>query len=121
MNLTTPTDHAGAYEWAAVLLAHGFIGLALVAVVAVLLDAAEWITDTGRTAWVAVVLCYALLWEGAVQRYGAGLGDAATDTAAVALGGAVGLLAWSRQGVALAVALVALCGLLWRGIRGRAK
>ena len=119
MDLTTPTDHAGAYEWAAVLLAHGLIGLALVAIVAALMDATDMINDAGRTAWVAVALGYALMWEGAVQRLGAGLGDAAVDSAAVALGGALGLLAWHRNGMGIAVTMTMFAAFAWNGIRRR--
>jgi len=114
-----PEDHLDAYTWLVVLIAHAGLGLALVAVLAAVLDATEWITDAGRTAWVAVTMCYAALWEGLWQRIGAGWADAAVDSAAVALGGAVGVLAWSRHGVGLAAALLTLAGLAWAGVRGR--
>ena len=41
MDLLTPTNHAGAYEWASVYLAHFAIGLFLTAIVAALLDAID--------------------------------------------------------------------------------
>lgn len=112
MNLTTPEAQAGAYEWAAVLLAHGFIGLALVAVVA-------WATGRPMLAWFAVVAVYLLLWEVMVQRVGAGWDDALTDTFAVAAGALAGVSAWARRGWALAVSLAAMAGVLVLGVRGR--
>ena len=50
MNLTTPTDHSGAYEWAAVYLAHMALGVALVAVIAAALSLCIW----RQGAWAAV-------------------------------------------------------------------
>lgn len=93
MTLTTPTDHAGAYEWAAVYLAHMALGVALVAVIAAALSLVMW----RQGAWAAVIVsvAYGALWEGAVQRLGAGLLDAAVDWSAVTLGAAVGYVAWS--------------------------
>ena len=118
MGLTIPTDHADPYLWLVVLLAHAAVGLALVAVLAALLDALG--RASGLGAWLVVTLGYALAWEGAVQRLGAGLADAAIDSAAVALGGLIGLLAWRRHGTGLTVALVLLAGIAARGV-GRRK
>ena len=92
MNLTTPTDHAGAYEWAAVYLAHMALGVALVAVIAASLSLVLW----RQGAWAAVIasVAYGALWELAVQRLGAGVADAAVDWSAVTLGASVGYAAW---------------------------
>jgi len=123
LGLTIPEAQAGAYEWAAVLLAHGLIGLALVAVVAAAL---EWLTgdhidDLGLLSWLAVVVCYAVIWEGAVQAFGAGPMDAAVDTFAVACGGFLGLSAWMRRGVLMAVGIAAFSAVAFAGIWRRKK
>lgn len=120
LDLLTPEAHAGAYEWAAVLLAHFTVGLVLVAAVAALLN---WLSgdDLGPMhgpALVIVVLVYFFFWEGLGQRYAAGLPDAAIDTFAVAMGGLVGISAWLRKGGAvlaaiIATAIVAVAG-IWR-------
>jgi hypothetical protein len=121
MDLLTPTDHAGAYEWASVFLAHMAIGLGLVALVSAVLDwiAGDWIDGTGEVAALIVSVVYLVAWEGFVQGYGAGLMDAAVDTLAIASGGLLGLFLWRRAGVK-AAGVLALAGLaLWRGVRGR--
>jgi len=120
MNLTTPTDHASAYEWASVLLAHGFVGLALVALVAWLLDriAGEWIDAVPVLAFWIVSGLYFAGWEGIVQGFGAGLTDALVDSFAVMAGGLIGLSAWARQGggvaASLALTAIVLVGGIWR-------
>jgi hypothetical protein len=119
--LLTATDHAGWYEWASVYLAHAFIGLFLVALVAAVLDwwAGDWIDGIGVVALVMVTALYGLVWETGVQGLAAGVPDAALDTAAVALGGLAGASAWARNGMTLAGALVASAGLLVAGIARR--
>ena len=121
MDLLTPTNHAGAYEWAAVLFAHATVGLGLVAIVAALLDwyGGDWISPAGPMALVLVVIGYALAWEGIIQSFGAGYGDAAVDTFAVFMGGLLGVSAWGRRGVTVAASLAALAGVLWAGVRAR--
>jgi hypothetical protein len=121
MDLLTPTDHAGAYEWASVFLAHTAIGLALVAAVAAVLEAyaGEWIDDVGWLAWALVALAYGILWEGCVQMLGAGMMDAAVDTFAVAVGGAVGVLAWQRRGVAMTAVIGLAAIVVALGVRAR--
>jgi ABC-type uncharacterized transport system permease subunit len=121
MNLTDPTAHADAYVWAAVLLAHASIGLALTALVAAVIKALadDMIDGEGPLAWALVVIAYAVIWEGAVQALGAGVMDALVDTAAVALGGLLGLTAWLRKGGAMAVALAALGVMMFLGVRRR--
>lgn len=120
LDLLTPTDHAGAYEWASVFLAHFAIGLALTALVAAVLDAIDGFElSVGDTAPVLVVAGYFVAWEGMVQRYGAGLADAAVDTLAVGLGGLAGLFLWRRAGVRLAAVLAVAIAALWRGVRAR--
>jgi hypothetical protein len=123
LDLLTPTDHAGAYEWASVFLAHIAIGLCITALVAAVLDAidnrSEWDLDVGTTAPWLVTGVYLVAWEMGVQRLGAGWPDALVDTLAVGLGGLAGLFLWRRAGVRLAVVVLVVCGALWRGIRGR--
>jgi len=120
MDLTTPVDHADAYTWAAVALAHAMIGLVAVAIVAALITrAAPWIEGRGRLALVIVGGLYMLVWEIGVQGVGAGWADALTDAAFVAAGGAVGLLTWQRRGAALALVLAAAAAALWGGINRR--
>ena len=120
LDLLTPTDHAGAYEWASVFLAHFTLGLGLTAIVAALLDllADEW-TEPGDLAPALVTFCYLVIWEGLVQRYGAGLTDAALDTFAVGIGGLSGLLLWRRKGAALGIVLAIGAFVLWRGVERR--
>lgn len=117
MNITTPTDHAGAYEWAAVYLAHAALGVALVAVIAAALSLVMW----RQGAWAAVIAIvgYGALWEGAVQRLGAGLADAAVDWSAVTLGALVAHAAWYRSSRPITVAIAAAAVILWHGIRRR--
>lgn len=112
LDLTTPTAHGSAYEWASVLLAHGFIGLALVAVLA-------WATGRMWSAFWAVSVGYLGLWEGAVQCFGAGLADALIDTFAVAAGGLAGISAWARRGAGVAVSLALMAWVLASGVRSR--
>ena len=121
LNLTAPTDHADPYVWLVVLLAHAALGLALTGAVAALLDriGRGWIEFTALDAWILTSAAYGLLWEVFVQRIGAGWADAAVDTLAVSLGGAVGALAWRRRGPALAGAMLALAAIGWRGVRAR--
>jgi hypothetical protein len=122
MDLTTPVDHADAYTWAAVALAHMMIGLVCVAIVAALITrAAPWIEGRGRLALAIVACLYLMVWEIGVQAVGAGWADALTDAAFVAAGGAVGLLAWQRRAAALGLVLVAGAAALWDGINRRAK
>jgi hypothetical protein len=121
LDLLTPTDHAGAYEWAAVFLAHAALGLALVAAMAAALEAyaGEWIDDLGWLAWSLVLLAYGGIWEGWAQMLGAGLMDAAVDTFAVAVGGALGVLAWQRRAVAMAAVMGLAAAVVAIGVRAR--
>lgn len=121
MDLLTPTDHAGAYEWASVLLAHAMIGLGLTAAVSAFLRwvADDWIGDVGGAALLLVVFVYGVAWEGLAQKYGAGLMDSAVDTLAVACGGWIGLAAWKRRGWAIAAGVAVMALVSWRGIRRR--
>lgn len=120
MELLTPTNHAGAYEWASVYLAHYAIGLFLTAIVAALLDAIDGLSlRVGDTAAAIVTGVYLVAWEMGLQRLGAGWGDALVDTFAVGLGGLSGLFLWRRAGIRLAIALAAGAAVLWRGVRAR--
>lgn len=117
MDLLTPTDHATAYDWAAVLLAHGFIGAVLAGLAAwafaALTDMLPWPSGVQL-----VVIGYGAGWEGAVQRLGAGLADAAVDTLAVAVGAVAAWGLWSqrRRMAAGAVAVLVVVGAagIWR-------
>jgi hypothetical protein len=121
MDLLTPTDHATAYEWAAVFLAHAALGLALVSAMAATLEAyaGEWIDDLGWLAWSLVMLAYGGVWEGWAQMLGAGLMDAAVDTFAVAVGGALGVLAWHRRAVAMTAVIGLAAIVVAMGVRAR--
>ena len=119
--LLTPTDHAGAYEWAVVFMAHMLVGMGCTALVSAFVDwlAGEWIDGAGEAAVPLVTVVYLVVWEGLFQRYGDGLADAFTDTLAVALGGLLGLFLWRRAGgkAAVVTALAALA--VWCGVRAR--
>lgn len=121
LDLLTPEAQTGAYEWAAVLLAHATIGLGLTAFAAAALEAVAGraLRHTGPAALAIVALAYGLAWEGLVQGYGAGLADAAVDTAAFAIGGALGLSAWMRRAGLVALSALSLAGIALAGIRGR--
>ena len=123
MDLLTPTDHAGAYEWAAVFCAHFAIGLALAALAAAILDLIDHLSGfdipVADTAPALVTFGYLVIWEMGLQRIGAGWGDALIDTLAIGLGAAYGLYLWRRDGKRLALALVVACVALWHGTRGR--
>ena len=119
LDLLTPTDHAGAYEWASVLLAHFAIGLALVAVLSAVLLVLRWLVGkigAGKAALLIVVVVYAVIWEGLAQAYGAGLPDALVDTLAVAMGGLAGLSAWMRRGALVALSLAVTAGVAVAGV-----
>lgn len=121
LDLLTPTAHAGAYEWAAVFLAHFAIGQTITALVAAVLDwidrRSEFDLDVGATAPWLVTWAYLIVWEMGMQRVGAGWPDALLDALAVAIGGASGLFLWRRSGAKLAVVLgvgaVALSVYVW--------
>ena len=118
MDLLTPEAQDSAHYWASVLLAHAFIGLFLTAALGAVLDwlAGDWIDGPGWLAWAVVAAVYALGWEVAVQRLGAGWQDAAVDAVAVACGGLAGISAWSRQRVALAASFAVLAGVAAAGV-----
>lgn len=122
MDLTTPVDHADPYLWAAVALAHLAIGMALTGALAALLSRLEpGVPRTGLHALGLVTALYLAGWEWAVQRFGAGLADALLDTAMIATGGVLGLLAWRRDGRGLAAVILAAALVLARGIRSRSR
>ena len=122
MELTTPVDHADAYTWAAVALAHLAIGLVLTGAGAAILSRLEsGVPRTGLHALGLVSALYLVGWEWAVQRFGAGLADALLDTAMIATGGALGVLAWRRDARALAIILLAAALALAQGLRSRLR
>lgn len=121
MGLTTAEAHAGAYEWSSALLAHGFIGLALVAVLAGLFErvAGDWIDAAPALAFWIVSAVYLIGWEGAVQHFGAGMADALVDSFAVTAGGLIGISAWGRRGGGVAASLALTAWVLASGVRKR--
>lgn len=122
MDLTTPVDHADAYIWAAVALAHLAIGLVLTAVLAAILSRlAPGASGAGRAALGLVTAGYFWGWEGSVQGFGAGAADALLDTAMIATGGALGLLAWRRDGRRLTAVILAAALALAAGIAVRRR
>lgn len=116
---SSPEAQADPYIWAAAFTGHMAVGLGLTAAVAWPLSgfARDWVDGVGALALLLVVLAYALVWEGLIQRFGAGLADAAIDTMAVALGGLIGVAAWERRGPVIGAALIAALAMLARGVR----
>jgi hypothetical protein len=114
VGLLAPESQAGAHYWAAVLLSHGLIGAALAALFAAVM---AW-----RVAVPGVSLGYAVAWEGAAQRLGAGLLDAAVDSLAVACGALMAWGLWRHRwrligGPGAALAAVLALG-VWRRRKG---
>lgn len=99
--LRTPDAQDDPYQWAATLLAHAFIGVALAAVMP------WWLALAGYAAWETVQ------W----RRYGAGLADCLLDWAAVAFG--VTIAVALQQGHESLGALLALGLVLTVGVRKR--
>ncbi|MFN4091240.1 MAG: hypothetical protein ACK4QW_19660, partial [Alphaproteobacteria bacterium] len=98
------------------------IGLVLTGAGAAALSRLEpGVPRTGLHALGLVSALYLVGWEWAVQRFGAGLADALLDTAMIATGGAIGLLAWRRDGRRLAAVIVAAGLAVTHGIRSRRK
>ena len=120
MDLLTPENHAGAYEWAAVLLAHWALGAIAWAVVYRLFI---WLLAVmrypGETAVFVVSICYLFGWEIWRQRLGAGLADAVVDWSAWTFGALCiwGVFAHRARIAGLAIAGLAVMGLI--GVRGR--
>lgn len=113
IDLLTATDHADPYVWSAVALAHVAIGLALVGAVAAALGwFAPRVPGAGRAALGLCVAAYVCGWELGVQRLGAGMADALLDTAMIAAGGVIGLLAWRRSGLRVALVLLAVAAVI---------
>lgn len=111
MGLTDPLSESDPEAWAVRFLAHVAFGL-------LAWHALIWIVPPiVAVAW--VVAAYLAIWEGVVQRFGAGLWDAALDTMAVALGALVGLELllgphlWGFVGLLLAGCAVVFNG-VWR-------
>lgn len=107
LGLTDAEDHDDPYVWTVVLWAHALTGLFITALAAFAFHPVYVAS--------AVAVAYAVLWEGAVQRYRAGLLDALVDTAGV-LGG--GLLAAGIWGHSLPLILAAGGSLLVLSISG---
>jgi hypothetical protein len=117
--LASPEAQVDPYIWAAAFTGHMAVGLGLTAAVAWPLSgfARDWVDGVGWLALMLVVVAYALVWEALLQRLGAGVMDAAVDTAAVFLGGLIGVAAWERRGPVIGAALIAALAFLARGVR----
>lgn len=107
-----PGSSADPAIWAAEWGGHMAVGLVLCAALGML-------ARDARTGAALAVLGYGALWEGAVQAFGAGVGDALVDTFAVACGAVIGAAAWHRNGAVIAGAIVAGSIALAAGIRRR--
>lgn len=127
MDLLTPEAHAGAYEWASVLLAHFAIGGYVTACLAYV---CHWMVPPSRrphgqfalgTLLTALAVLYGAGWEGLVQGYGAGLMDAAVDTVAVVCGGVAAWAAWHRRARLISLALGIMVAVAALGIHRRRK
>ena len=127
MDLLTPEAHAGAYEWASVLLAHFALGGYATACLAYVF---HWIIPPSHrpngqfalgTLLVVLATLYGVGWEGLVQGYGAGLIDAAVDTIAVICGGVAAWAAWHRRARLISAALVIVTAVAALGIRKRTE
>lgn len=119
MDLLTPTDHADAYTWAAVLLAHSLLGAVAWGFFGWLLSKSEDLTMSWREAsFYAVSIAYFFGWEIGVQRVGAGWADAIIDTIAFSYGALMAWGLWAHRAklVGLSVAVLAAVGLagVWR-------
>lgn len=105
LDLFTPTDHPGAYQWAAVLLAHFAIG------------GGAWVILARFSAWYPAVwisALYGVVWELGVQHLGAGMSDAVVDWAAVTLGACMASALWRRSSLSasLTVAIIAILSMI---------
>lgn len=108
--ITTPDDHADAYVWAAVLLAHALIGAASF-LAGVLLTRRE-----RATAILAVALW--TVWEGTQAAFfGGGIADGLTDLAANIFGVCLAWALWQRRAALAAVAVAFLSVAAWRRMR----
>lgn len=118
--LQLPEAQPDAYVWLVVLLAHAFLGLVLVALIAPVL--ARWTALLPLPSAVQIVTAvYAVVWEGLVQQLGAGWLDAAVDTAAVVCGALIAWGAWSHLGRKIAAALLVLLAVGGAGVWRRRK
>lgn len=103
-----PTRENDPATWAAVFAGHVAVGVCGGVV-------AAWVMGAPAAA-VATPILYGAIWEGAIQKFGAGMKDAATDTFAVALGSAIIWAAWEHQGAVLAGSVVTAGVSVWSGI-----
>lgn len=113
--------------WAAEFAGHMAVGVAL----AILFGGLVWIIDRGtseegpfidRGASLGALIgtgAYLIAWEGAWQRFGAGIGDALLDSLAVALGALIAAALWERRLPVGVAALAISASVLWRGIGRR--
>lgn len=110
--LQTPDAQPDAYTWAAALLGHFAIGVALTAAIG-------WAVGAWRGA-VAVAIVYAIAWEGAqIALYGAVWSDSVVDSLAVGSGAVLAAGAWRNKGGAVAAALAVTGAIGWFGVRKR--
>lgn len=110
--LQTPDAQPDAYTWAAALLGHFALGVALTA-------AAGWALGAWRGAAV-VTVAYLALWEGTqMALYGSSLSDSLVDAIAVSCGAVVAAGAWRNRGPAVVLSLGLLAAIGVSGIRKR--
>jgi hypothetical protein len=112
-----PENPADAAEWAAVLAGHFGLGIVLACVAGATVG--RFFGRPALSGAQIASVAYAGLWEGLWQRLGAGIGDAALDSFAVACGAFAAAALWERKGAWLAGAVVAVSAVMARGIGRR--
>jgi len=114
--LTAPEAQAGWYEWLAVLVAHAFVGVALLAGFGALMS---WLHGSGSNLALAMAIEAYAIWETMHYLINGDWRDALIDWTAVSAGAVVAWAAWNRRGAAIAVALVVLSVVGIKGVRTR--
>lgn len=110
----TPGNPSDPAYWAAVFAGHVAVGVGLAVICG-----GTFGRLFGRPAVAGAQIAtigYALIWEAWVQALGEGLGDAALDSFAVALGAVIASAAWERRGAVLSAALLLAMVSVWLGI-----
>jgi hypothetical protein len=111
MDLLTPEDQSNVHYWASVLLAHSFLGFMISAIVSSFMVA---LTEKHYALRVSLTMSalYLILWEGMIQRMGAGFGDAYIDTFAFLSGALTWTFAATRKYYALLFVAAILGGVI---------